>query len=133
VKAAVRVQGLGPLVRDFGKMSRELRRDLQREIADSTGIVAREAKAVAEREGLRESGALIRSIKARVRGAVGFVQVGATRRGFPYPRRLEYESGGRRAFVGPALESKQEDVVEAMNDMLDRLASRNGFGRGGIL
>jgi hypothetical protein len=129
----IRITGLRELVRDFGRMQRGLRTELQREMSQIGGIVAGEARQIAQQKGLRDSGDLIRSIRPRVRGAVALVRSSAEHRGFNYPARLEYEHGGRRAFLGPAVDAKQAEVVDAIDDMLDRLASEHGFGRGGLL
>lgn len=40
---------------------------------------------------------------------------------------------GSRAFLYPALEKNRAKVVDALDDMLGRLASEAGFGRGGML
>lgn len=130
---AVRVEGLRELDRAFGRASKELRRELRGELRQVGRIVADEARQVAARKGLRKTGRLIKSIRPSVKGAGVFVRAGAVTRsakypsGFNYPRRLEFEGGGRRAFLRPALASKQQQVVEQMERVLDRVA--DGFGR----
>lgn len=143
---AVKVEGLRELVRDFRKMGKHVVRDVQRELGDVAKVVADEARSIAEAKDLRRSGDLVRSIRPRVRGATALVRASATHRGFNYPRRFEFEGGrrgasdashfrgrGPRAFLGPALDAKEGEIVDAMNDVLDRLTSRNGFRRGGVL
>ena len=127
MQATVRVEGLDRLVRDFGRMSKQLRKDLQAELKDIAGHVADEAQSVAEREGLRDSGKLIRSIKPSVRGSTAYVRATATNRGFNYPRRHEFENGGVRAFLHPALQQSTSKVEREIGRMVDRLADRNGF------
>jgi hypothetical protein len=137
VGATVVVSGLDQLVRDFGKVSKELRRDLQRELQDVAKIVSDEAKAIVERDTLIESGKLKNGIRPRVRGATAIVENRAQKGGFKYPGIYEFGVSGRvkarRPFLLPALEAKQGEVYEALEDMLDRLTSKNGLGRGGTL
>lgn len=142
----IRVQGLNALVRDFNRVASGLKADLQRELQDVAEIVSDEAKDIVQQEGLVDSGRLLKGIRPRVRGTTAIVENRAksprpktararTRGNYPYPGIYEYGRAGgkRRPFLVPALDNKQEDVVEALEDMLDRLTSRNGFGRGGIL
>jgi len=49
------------------------------------------------------------------------------------PARGNMGQFGSRAFLYPALESNRERVIEAFDDMLGRLASEAGFGKGGML
>lgn len=133
----VAVHGLNQLMRDLGAMDKGLRRELQRELQDIASIVSDEAKRVARAENLHESGKLERGIRPRVRGAVAVVEDRAKRKGYAYPGIYEFGVSGkhhkRRPFLAPALENKQREVVRGLEDMLDRLTSRNGFGRGGNL
>lgn len=135
--STIQVSGLRELIRDFNKMDRELGRDVQRELQEVARIVSDEAKDVAQQEGLVDTGRLQRGIRPRVRGTTAIVENRAKNRGYKYPGIYEYGVSGRdrkrRPFLEPALDNKQEDVVEALEDMLDRLTSRNGFGRGGVL
>lgn len=144
--ASVRVSGLRELVRDFNKMDRELGRDVQRELEDIARIVSDEAKDVVEREGLVDTGRLQKGIRPRVRGTTAIVENRAkspkpkterarTKGNYPYPGIYEFGRAGgkRRPFLVPALENKESEVMAGLEQMLDRLTSRNGFGRGGIL
>lgn len=135
--ATVRVTGLRELIRDFNAVDKDLRRDVQRELQEVARIVSDEAKDLVRSDDLVESGQLEKGIRPRVRGATAIVENRAKRRGYPYPGIYEYGVSGkdraRRPFLLPALEAKQDEVVEALEDMLDRITSRNGLGRGGIL
>lgn len=42
--------------------------------------------------------------------------------GFPYPRRIEYENGGRDAFLRPALEANRDEVERRAARILDDMA-----------
>jgi hypothetical protein len=99
----------------------------------------REAATIVSDEGRRRAprhtGKLIGSIRPRVRGDTGLVVALAVKksqmypRGYRYPRRIEYEgSGGNRAgygpraFLGPALEAKADEVAKKMEGVLDAIA-----------
>ena len=133
----IAVRGLSQLVRDFNRVDKELRRDLQRELQDVARIVSDEAKAQVRADNLLKSGDLEKGIRPRVRGAVAIVEDRAKHRGYPYPGIYEFGVSGkqkaRRPFLLPALQAKQGEVVEALSDMLDRLTSKHGLGRGGVL
>jgi hypothetical protein len=141
---SVRVEGLSRLIRDFQRMNKQLATDLRRELVDVGKIVADEAKNVqvpkqnlakgqSGKDGKRNSGQLQGSIRARMRGTATIVEQrrDGNRSKYAYGRIYEFNKG--RPFLEPALDAKTDEVVEALDDMLDRLTSANGFGRGGIL
>ncbi len=142
---AVHVEGLTELVRGLGRMDRGLRREMQRELRDIGELVSREARLIAAAKGLHggdgdpHPGQLIDQIRLRLRlGVVAVVDPAKTvSRGYPsgfnYPRRFEFEAGGARAFLRPALEAESGEVERKMASMIDRLASEGGFNRGGAL
>jgi len=139
---SVRVEGLADLIRDFSRMDKSLARDVRRELIDIGKIVAEESKenqvpsqdlAAGQRgrDGKRNTGKLQRGLRAKMRGSATIVENRTKRDGYLYPSIYEYGKG--RPFLEPALDAKTEDVIMALDDMLDRLASANGFGRGGLL
>ena len=141
---SVRVEGLSALIRDFNRMDKQLSRDLRRELIAVGQIVADEAVEVqmpnqnlaagqAGDDDVRNSGQLQGSIRARMKGTATIVEQrrDGRRSKFAYGGIYEYHKG--RPFLEPALDAKTEEVVEALDEMLDRLTSANGFGRGGIL
>lgn len=141
---SVRVEGLTALIRDFNRMDKQLARDLRRELLSIGQIVADEARdtqvphqeLAAGQQGKDKkanTGRLQKSIRPRMRGAATIVEArqDAFRKGYFYPAIYEYGKG--RAFLEPALDAKTEEVIDALDDMLDRVTSENGFGRGGIL
>lgn len=111
-------------------MGKALQDDFRDDIKGVANIVAVESRAIAERRGLRDSGRLIRSIKAGTSGAVGVVRANATRKGFRYGAVYEFGRRGKRAFMHPALESKRDEVVDAFGDLLDSLHEKVGRFRG---
>jgi len=101
-------------------------------LREATTIVSDEGR----RRAPRHTGKLINSIRPRVRGDTGLVVALAVKksqmypRGYRYPRRIEYEgSGGNRAgygtraFLGPALEAKADEVAKKMEGVIDAIAN----------
>lgn len=146
--STVTVRGLRELIRDFRRIEAQLARELRRELLAIGQIVADEAKNVqvpkkslgagqGGADGTPNTGRLQRGIRPRMRGATTIVENRSSRKGYKYPGIYEYGVSGRgrarRPFLQPALEAKQGEVIEALEDMLDRLTSENGFGRGGML
>lgn len=112
----IAVEGLADLRRDLRRMDKQLLVGFRETLKDAAQIVAREAVSRAP----RRTGRLVASIKPRVRGDVASVVVTARARdGYPYPRRIEFERGGQRAFLAPALEAKRRRVEERMEGLLD--------------
>jgi hypothetical protein len=104
----IAVEGLDELVRDFRRMSPALAK------------------------GLRDSGRLLRGTRRFAKASSAGVRNYARRKGFAYPMVYEYggRGGGRsgpRAFLEPALDNKEEAVIEALDDMLGRLGTEHGF------
>jgi hypothetical protein len=123
-------------------MDKQLARDLRKELLLVGQIVADEATNVQiPRQNLaagqsgtdkkRNTGRLQRGVRPRMRGTATIVENRAKSGGYRYPALYEYNKD--RPFLEPALDAKTDEVVEALDDMLDRLTSANGFGRGGIL
>jgi hypothetical protein len=143
--STVAVDGLDKLVRDFGRMGSGVKREMIAELRDLAGVVSKTAQAIAVEKGLappgrsgRGKGRELRLIRPFNRGTTVGVRSGATRDGYSYPIRHEYEgrggsAPGPRAYLEPALDRDTKKVEAGLGDMLDRLSSDNGFGRGGIL
>lgn len=126
----LRFKGLKELDKALGKADKRLRKELRTRFKDVAGIVATEAQDVAESKGLRKSGDLIKGIRPFSTGARTGVRSSATHGGFNYPQRLEYEQGGLRATLGPALDAKADDVFDAAEGLIDDIADE--FNGGGI-
>jgi hypothetical protein len=131
--AAVRVEGLGRLIRDFRRLDRGLAREVQQELRSIAGFVADDARLAADAQGLRDTGKLISRIKPFYRGSTAGVRSGVMRRGYPYGGVYEYGLGRTRAYLEPTLQRDERQIVEAFEDLLDRMTSSAGFGRGGRL
>lgn len=85
-------------------------------------MVAVEARAIAEQKNLRQSGDLIRGIRPFARTGSAGVRSGATHRGYPYPKRLEYDPRLGGAHLNPALDRKESEVYERMERLLEEIA-----------
>lgn len=123
--------------------------DLRRELILVGEIVAEEARDVqvpqqdlaegqAGVDDVSNSGRLQKGIRSKMRGSAVVVEnrakAGKKSGNYKYPAVIEFGfRGPARPTLEPALEARKEDVIEALDDMLDRLVSRNGFGRGGVL
>lgn len=151
---AIRVEGLAGLVRDFGRMGKTLRTELQDELRAAAELVAEEARDEAERKGLRDTGRLIDSIGTRVGRSIAYVRATATSkhrtqdrvrvrsaagarggsrtaaagtstvRDFAYPKLYEYRDGGRRAFLAPALATRRAEVERRVERILDKVENQ---------
>lgn len=106
-------------------MDKSLLAGVREGIKDAAQLVAREAQRRAPRG---RTSRLVASIKPRVRGDVGLVVATASKRsprypaGFRYPRRIEFEDGGRQAFMAPALEAKRGAVERRLEHLLDDIS-----------
>lgn len=128
----IQATGIRELVRDFNKLDKDLAKNIKSEIKDVAGVVAEEAKATALRKDLYDTGKLVKSIRPSFRSGRAYVRAGAKRKSFPYP--VVYEYGGRgtdsigpRAFLQPALDAKEEEVVKKLDDTIGSLGQDHGF------
>lgn len=133
IRADIRVQGLDQVVRGFRRIDGSLAREVQMELKSIAGFVADDARTYATAIGLRDSGDLAHGIKPFYRGATAGVRSTVKRRGYPYGGVYEFGKGGARAFLAPTVKRDEAKIVEAFEDMLDRLISSAGLGRGGVL
>lgn len=124
---AVQVEGLGELLRAFGRVDAGVRKELTGTLRGIARGVAAAAKAIAEFNGLRDTGTLISKITISVGGGAAYVRATAKRwpGGFPYPAVYEYGKGGQRAFLAPALRLEEPNVLRGVEGMLDALLARN--------
>lgn len=134
----VQVEGLDALVRAFGKVDKGLRRQLQKELRRIGKVVVDRARANAAAEGLHGSGRdphpgqLIARMSVSVRGGSVYVRDTAktvsTRypQGYNYPKRFEYEAGGRRSFLRRGLEESRTTVIRDMENLVDWIADEWG-------
>jgi hypothetical protein len=117
---AVRVKGLKELQRDFRKMSKDLTKELRSELREVGDIVRDDARR--------------RFAGVDARSAAGYRTV-VRARGVAVEQRLrrttgahpEYGAMQMRQALSPAVDDKQDEVVDRLDEMLGKLAGRNGF------
>jgi hypothetical protein len=125
LEGVVAVEGLAEFRRDLRRMDPALAKGLRESIKDAARIVAEEAES---RAPVGRTGLLKSKIRPRVKGDTGLVVALAKRKspkypsGYPYAKRIEYQDGGVRGFLRPALVAKQDEVIERMDKILDDLA-----------
>ncbi len=106
--------------------------EIRAALKDCAEIVAMDARQRAPRSAVPRGGHMADTIKAATSGPRAVVRVDRKRvspkypGGYAYPRRLEFEGGGVRAFIGPALQAKRGEVADRFGVMLDHLASTYG-------
>ncbi|WP_217923778.1 HK97 gp10 family phage protein [Miltoncostaea oceani] len=121
---AISIEGLAAFRRDLKRIDPALLQGVRVALKEAAELVAGEAR----RRAPVRSGRTRTSIRSFTSGNRAGVRANARRvsarypGGYPYPRRLEFENGGRRAFIGPALEAKRRDVVERLDDALGDVA-----------
>jgi hypothetical protein len=125
---AIEVEGLQQLRRALRAIGKDAQREGQTVIREAAQIVASQARLNAP----RRTGRLRDSIRGTTSGAKGVVRS-------PLPYAKVHEYGGvirprgapieiqRSAFVGRAIDSKADAVVEMLADGIDRVARRHGF------
>jgi hypothetical protein len=115
------VQGLRELQRALRKADRDLLTGLRSKLRGVAAITATEARALAAAKTQRGTGDLIRGIKPFVVAGGTGVRSSAIHRGFAYPRRLEFEHGGRRASLYPAYQRTLPAVLAAGESMMSEI------------
>lgn len=118
--STVAVKGIRELRRDLNKMDKSLAKEVRLELKSAGEIVRVEAASRFSSVD-RKSAAGYRT-RVRARGVAVEQSLGRTTGKHP--------QFGRMQLVGaliPALEDKQDQVVERLGDMLDRLENSNGF------
>lgn len=120
-QATVRVRGLKELQRDFRKMSARLDKDVNKELREAAKIVSDDARSRFS----AYSGPSSMGIRPRVKGG-GRAFVEQSRRRTTGQRPDFGVLQMRKAFL-PALDAKQEEVIERLDDMLGRLGGDYGF------
>jgi len=138
-KGSVHVENLDVLVKAFGRVDKNLKRQLQARLRGIGKIVADEAKGIAEFHRLRgeedydrHRGSLITQIRPSVRGSSVFIRDSARTKsaaypaGYNYPARFEFESKGAKAFMRPALQGRRGDIVREFEKLEDWIASEWG-------
>lgn len=118
--STVRVQGLRELQRDFRKLDKNLAKDLRGELREVGDVVKAEAASNLSRLSARSASGLKTRVRAR---AVAVEQSRRRTTG----KRPDWGSLQMNRILVPALDEKQDEVVEKLDRVLGRLAGENGF------
>ncbi len=119
--------GFKEMMKAIRKMEPVMRKETRTKLKTAGQIVSDEAKVQARQQGLYATGKLVRSIRIGLRARSVNIVVGAVRKsrkfpkGYSYPKRYEYERGGKRAFLRPALAAKREEAVQEFAKILDEM------------
>jgi hypothetical protein len=130
VAEAIRVVGLKELSRTFKRMSKELSDDLTDELKEAAQVVADDAQELA----LTQIRNMPRSPRwagmrigvSRAQGVVYVVPAARARRR-PGRARANLSDLLLEEAMDPAVAKNQDKVVRKLEDMIDRIASQNGF------
>lgn len=122
----IRVEGFEQIPPIFKRMEAELKKEVRTGLRDIAKLVAAEAKEIAVREDIQQSGDFIRSIKPSVRGASANVRIAAVHRGFNYPVRFEY-GDYKRPVLKPAVEAKTPAIIARGLRIIDEVGNAGGF------
>jgi hypothetical protein len=126
------IEGLKETRSAIRRSSRLVKKEINTRLRAVGDILAVEAQGLARSRGLEKSGKLVRLIKPRARSMSVAVVANAKRvspkypKGYNYPKRLEYENGGARQFMRPALASKKQEVVSKLAEVLDEISREFG-------
>jgi hypothetical protein len=124
----IKTEGVGQLLRALNKVDKDLRTKIRIALVGVAGLVAVEAKQIAEQKGLRQSGDLISHIRPGFRSGYAYVADTARHGGYNYPGRIEFEKKyGDRSFLAPALERKKPEVYAGVEAVLDLIIREAGF------
>lgn len=118
---AVRVKGLKELHRDFRRMSKELSKDLDRELREAANIVAQDARARFDTYSPRSAS----GFRGRTKGFGRAIVEQRHRR--TTGKRPDYGALQMRRALLPARASKHDEVVDRIDRMLGRLGGEYGF------
>lgn len=121
----VRFEGLQALDRALRRADLDLHALLRANLIEAADVVAHEAQSIAEQKGLRRSGDMIRLIQPFAGVGRAGVRSTSRHRGYPYPKRLEFEGRGGNSYgpdasLLPALDEKQGELEARADVLLDR-------------
>ena len=130
------VSDLARLRIDLAQIALALPVEVKEEMGGVAEVGAREARAIAERQGLRKSGDLIRGIEPGVYATSALIRETAQKRGYPYPKVYEFARGlgdfaraihAPRPFMIPAAQRALEFADLRLRSAIDRLFVRAGW------
>lgn len=124
-EAAVYIAGYKELQIALKILYPELLEDLNAGMRQIVRFVAEDAVQWADRQGFtppgrsgRGVGNLIGQIRGGVNRTKGYVKDTANRNSYYYPARYEYQSGGERAFLHPAIKQDRDKIYASIDVIL---------------
>lgn len=134
-QVAVQVDGLRELRRDLRRAGENIQPALRRAMLEIAEIPAEEARRRVS-SGSRgapqsRSGRLLSRIRAGTAGVFGVVRANATRDGYRYSGRLEYDKpppqGIGHPFLRPSVAATADEIHEASDDFVEKLLRRENL------
>ena len=126
----VKTTGLKELRAVFKVMYPTLAKELNAGLRQIVREVENDAVTIATRQGFappgrsgRGVGNLIGQIRSGVNLTKGYVKDTANRDGYYYPRRYEYQDGGARAFLRPAVEQNRDKIYASIALIVEQAIS----------
>lgn len=143
----VQFEGYKELMAALKLIYPELYKETRVALRGIVDMVAKDAVQWADRQGFtppgrsgRGVGNLIGEIRTGVTMTKGYIRDLATDasqgrgnntgEGYSYPRRYEYERGGERAFIHPAIKQDEGKILAGLVAVIDRVSTR--FNEGGL-
>jgi hypothetical protein len=135
----IRIEGLRELQRAFRRIDEKVATEMRHELLAIAEMVAETARQYAVGRGLVDDehappgGGLVDAIKPRALGAAAMVADSARRvsakypGGYNYPARYEFENGGARSFMRPAVDHDEARSLLLLEGFLGRIGREEGF------
>lgn len=133
----VQIAGMRELRAALRLLYPELEKELRAGLSEIVKQIENAARSNADIQGFtppgrsgRGVGNLIGQIRSGVTVHKGYVKDTANRDGYYYPARYEYESGGARAFLRPAVEQNRDKIEASILAIVENTIRM--FNEGGI-
>lgn len=122
METSIQIAGYKELQVALKLLAPKLHADLNSGMRAIVEFVAQDAVQWADRQGFtppgrsgRGVGNLIGQIRSGVNQTKGYVKDTANRNGYYYPARYEYQSGGERAFLHPAIKQDEGKIIASID------------------
>lgn len=126
----IKTSGLKELRAVFKIMYPTLLKELNAGLRQIVKEVESDARVIADQQGFtppgrsgRGVGNLIGQIRSGVNLTRGWIKDTANRNGYYYPRRYEYENGGARAFLHPAVDQNRDKIYASIALVVEQAVS----------
>jgi len=129
VQAKVFMPGLRDLNRALKTHEKGVRKEIREKFKGVGEIIARQARINARRTFTSRSGDLEKKISPRSLARGVAVVAFARHDGYNYPGRLEFDKGGARAFLFPALDQVADEAARVLSEVLNWLDKEWTIGK----